>query len=89
MLGKWVNDQLITPSLNERQKIVIANPTDDVLKTIMGYKDVIEAEKPDYDEATQYLQMVKMAETDTTISVGWEVKEIEDELLSDLEVEHE
>ena len=78
MLGKLVNGRLIQPSVNERKKIVITNPTDKVLKLIMGYKDLIITSEPEYDMETQYLSPV-YEETDTEIIQTWEVKEIENE----------
>lgn len=76
MLGKIVNGTLITPSDNERQKLIIANPTDEILKLVMSYKNVTEAEKPEYDENTEYLEPI-YTETDDSIAVSWAVKAIE------------
>lgn len=76
MLGKLVNGNLIQPSANERKKIVITNPTDDILKYVMGYKDLVITPEPEYDMETQYLSPV-YEETDTEIIQNWEVKDIE------------
>lgn len=35
MLGKIVNGALITPTENERKKIIITNPSEEILK-VMG-----------------------------------------------------
>lgn len=78
MLGKLVNGNLIQPSANERKKIVITNPTDDILKYVMKYKDLTIAPEPEYDMETQYLSPV-YEETETEIVQTWEVKEIENE----------
>ena len=76
MLGKIVNGRLIQPSVNERKKIVITNPTDNILKYVMGYKDLTVDVEPEYDMETQYLSPI-YDETDTEIVQHWEVKEIE------------
>lgn len=76
MLAKVVNGRLVTPSEAERQKIVIANPSDDSLKFNLGYKDLTIDEKPTYDKATQTLKSV-FEETETTITQHWEVVDIQ------------
>lgn len=76
MLGKLINGELVTPSDKEKEKIVITSPTDEMLKFIRGYKDVTEQEQPEYDPETQYLD-VTYTETDTGITVSYEVKEME------------
>lgn len=76
MIGKILNGALIEPSANEREKIVIANPTDEILKAVMGYRDVITESEPEYDIETQYLSLV-YEETDGKIKASWEVKEME------------
>lgn len=75
MLGKVINGVLTTPSANERKKIVITNPTDKILKSVLGYKDLIYDDEPEYDMENQYLEQ-DIEETDTTITVHWIVKDI-------------
>lgn len=75
MIGKIIDGAFVTPSANERAKIVITNPTDDVLKYIMGYKKVTEADKPEYDPETQILSPV-YTESEDGISVAWTVEDI-------------
>ena len=75
MLGKLVNGRLIQPSTNERKKIVITNPTDKLLKLVMGYKDLSVTPEPEYDMETQYLSPI-YEETETEIVQSWEVKDI-------------
>lgn len=82
MIGKIINGTLIRPSFNERQKLIITNPTDDMLKYIMKYKDVIIDEEPEYNVETQYL-VETYEETDNLIQVHWEVKNIEFEEVID------
>lgn len=82
MLGKLVNGELITPSDKEKEKIVITSPTDEMLKYIRGYKDVTETEPPEYDPETQYLETI-YTETETGITVSYEVKEMETEVQTD------
>ena len=82
MLGKWINGNLIKPSANERTKIVITNPSDEILKFVMNYKDTIIAPEPEYDKEMQYAEMVLEKETETEILIGWEIKDIlDDELI--------
>ena len=76
MLGKIIEGTLITPSENERRKLVIANPTDEILKQILGYKEVAESDKPEYNDETQYLKPV-YTESEGGISVTWEVCDVE------------
>lgn len=74
MLGKIIDGVLVTPSENERKKIVISNPTDEQLKLIMGYKDLVINEQPEISEE-QYLEPV-YEETDNCIIKHWEIKDI-------------
>ena len=76
MLGKLINGELVSPSDKEKEKIVITSPTDEMLKYIRGYKDVTDTELPEYDPETQYLETI-YTETDTGITVTYEVKEME------------
>lgn len=75
MLGKIIDGVLITPSENEKKKIIISNPTNEQLKLIMGYKDLIIDDEPEVDEG-QYLEPV-YKETETTIFKHWEIKDVE------------
>ncbi len=74
MLGKIIDGALVTPSANELKKIVICNPTEEQLKLIMGYKELIVDEEPMISEE-QYLIRV-YEETDDTIIQHWEIKDI-------------
>jgi len=73
MIGKIVNGVFITPSSNEYTKIVVANPTDEQLKFVMGYKDVIVDDEPELAE-NQYLIPV-YEDTETCIIQHWEIDE--------------
>ena len=75
MLGKLIDETLITPSEMERKKIIITNPSEESLKFNLGYKDLIVDEQPEYDEMTHYLKTI-YEETDATIIQHWEVIEI-------------
>ena len=57
--------------LNNR---IYTNPTEETVRKA-GYKDLEEGAMPEYDQTTQYLQE-SYTEDDTTIYVGYEVKEI-------------
>ena len=77
MLGKLVNGVLITPSENERKRIIVTNPSNDVLKFVMGYKDLTVDEQPEYDSEKQYLQP-EFEETDTEVIQHWVVCDVEE-----------
>lgn len=70
MIGKIIDGVLVEPSENERQKIVVTNPTDEMLKMFMGYKDVFIEDEPDYDGRTHFLKPI-YEETDNGINVSW------------------
>lgn len=76
MLAKLVDGALVTPSEYEKKKLVITNPSDDVLKYVLKYKDLVIDEDPEYDAENQYLEVV-FEETDNQIIQHWEVKDIE------------
>lgn len=73
MLGKWIEENFVEPSEAEKRKIVITNPSEDLLKQLLGYKEVKTEPAPNYDAETQDLKVVKISETDTEIVNGWEV----------------
>jgi hypothetical protein len=75
MLGKIINGVLMTPLENEKKKIVITNPSDELLKLAMGYKDLFYDEQPEYDTETQYIEQ-NDEETDEAIYVHYTVKDI-------------
>lgn len=54
---------------------IYTNPTEETVRKA-GYKDVVYSDMPEYNEATQYLAEV-YTEDDTTIYVGYEVKDSE------------
>ena len=58
--------------LNNR---IYTNPTEETIRKA-GYKNVVYSDMPEYDIETQYLAEV-YTEDDTTIYVGYEVKDSE------------
>lgn len=74
MLGKIINGVLVTPSANELKKVVVTNPTEEQLKFIMGYKDLIVEDAPEVNEE-QYLEPI-YEETESEILQHWEIKTI-------------
>ena len=76
------------------KKITFTNPNEELLKTYAGYKNYVEADKPEYDPKTQRL-VPQYSETDTEITCSWEIEEIPedeqiqgiDERISNLETE--
>ena len=86
MLGKIVNGVLMTPSDNEKRKIVITNPSDELLKLAMNYKDLVYDELPEYDTETQYLEQ-EIEETDELITVHYIVKDISIEEMTEGDIE--
>lgn len=75
MLAKVVNGKLVVPTEEERQKIVITNPSEESLKFNLGYKDFSMDEKPTYDKATQEIKAV-LEETEDSIIQRWEVVDV-------------
>lgn len=55
MIGKIINGQLYYPTEEEQQKIIVSNPTEDILKYIMGFKEIVTNDIPEYDSTTQIL----------------------------------
>ena len=86
MLGKVSNGVLMTPSDNEKRKIVITNPSDELLKLAMNYKDLFYDEQPEYDTETQYLEQ-EIEETDELITVHYIVKDISIEEMTEGDIE--
>lgn len=74
MLGKLVNGQLIVPTENEFKKIIIVNPTESQLKSVMGYKDLIIDDEPPISDGYQLKPVYE--ETDNLIIQHWELEEI-------------
>lgn len=76
MLGKIVNGMLVRPTKDEKKKLVVTNPTDDVLRFCMGYKSLTICEKPEYDDTNQVLVPI-YEETDTEIIQSWSIQDME------------
>lgn len=74
MLAKIVNGQLIVPTENEYKKIIIVNPTESQLKSVMGYKDLIIDDEPPMPDGYQLKAVYE--ETDNLIIQHWELEEI-------------
>ena len=55
MIGKIINGQLYYPTEDGQQKIIVSNPTEDILKYVMGFKEIVTGDIPKYDSATQTL----------------------------------
>ena len=80
-LYKLENDMLIKYHggfvvLNNR---IYTNPTEETIRKA-GYKNVVYSDMPEYDIETQYL-VEAYTEDDTTIQVGYEVKDFEGEMI--------
>ena len=56
---------------------IYTNPKEEVIR-LVGYKDLVYSEKPEYDEGTQYLKEV-YTEDDNSIKVGYEILDISEE----------
>lgn len=79
-LGKVLNESIILCTDNERKKIVITNPSEDILKYVLGYKNIIiPDEEPEYNSDTQYVELSVASETDDTIICEYIIKDIPDE----------
>ena len=57
-IGKVVNNVVVTPSENEKKKVVSTNPDNEILKAILKYMDMEVDAQPDYDAETQYIEQV-------------------------------
>ena len=86
MIGKIIEGVLITPTENEKKKIIITNPSDEILKLTMGYKDLFYDEKPECDAETQYLEE-NIEETDEGIYIHYIVKDISTEEVTEGDIE--
>ena len=90
MIAKLTDGVLIFAS----EKITFTNPNEELLKTYAGYKNYVEADKPEYDPKTQRIK-ANYSETETEITCSWEIEEIPedeqtkgiDERISNLETE--
>ena len=70
MLGKRVNGVLVTPSESEFKKIVITNPSEELLKFVMGYKDLAVDEQPEVEDGQ--ILVPTYEETETAILQHWD-----------------
>lgn len=86
MIGKLIEGVLMTPSENERKKIIITNPSDEILKLAMDYKDLVYDAEPEYNAETQYLEE-SIEETDEAICVHYVVKDISTEEITEGDIE--
>lgn len=73
MIGKLVNGALVEAP----KKIVIANPTEELLISLMGFKPVVDGNNPIYDDTKEYL-VASYEEQDDKIIRHYEVKPIEE-----------
>ena len=80
-LGRSLDGKITFCPEAERKRIIIVNPSEDILKYTLGYKDIIiPDEKPEYDLDTQYLELSIVSETNDTIICEYLIKNILDEL---------
>lgn len=84
MIGKLINNEIVKPSAEELTKIIIANPTEEILKIAMGYKEIIVSEVPEYNEETQYLTET-YEENEDNITITYEVHNKEEIVQEDTE----
>ena len=89
-IGKVVNGVVMTPSENEKKKIISANPDKEILKATLGYMDMEVDEQPEYDQEKQYLEMAhEIVEEEIVVKkpilkIHYVVKDIiEDEITED------
>ncbi len=75
MIGKRIDGVIYTPTKEERKKVIITNPSEEILVLTRGYKYMYCDEKPEYDAETQYLEE-NIGETDEAIYVHYIVKDI-------------
>ncbi len=77
MLVQAIDGILIYPS---NEPIVISNPTEEQLKSILGFKDEIEGEMPEYNPETQGVRKIFVSEDETSVTTAWEVYDLESEV---------
>lgn len=85
MIGKLINNEVVKPSAEELTKIIIANPTEEILKVAMGYKEIIVGEVPKYNEETQYLMKI-YEENKDNITIIYEIHNKEEIIQENTEV---
>ena len=85
MIGKLINNEVVKPSTEELTKIIIANPTEEILKVAMGYKEIIVGEVPKYNEETQYLMKI-YEENKDNITIIYEIHNKEEIIQENTEV---
>lgn len=86
MIGKIINGQLYYPTEDEQQKIIVSNPTEDILKYVMGFKEIVTEDIPKYDSATQTL-VENYSEEGDKITVTYTVEDLPiiEDIISDEE----
>lgn len=72
-IGKIKNGALFSPTNSECEKIIVSNPSTEQIKYLLGYKDIIYSEKPEFDPVCEYLNEI-YTETEDSIIVDFEVK---------------
>lgn len=77
-LGKVVNGSLHLCSERERRVITVTNPSEEVLRLVGGYKEVVFDKEPEYNPETQEI-ISDIKETDNLIKIHWIIKNIEPE----------
>lgn len=74
MIGKLVNGALVEAP----KKIVIANPMDELLISLMGFKPVVDDNNPIYDDTKEHL-VASYEEQEDKIIRHYEVKPIQED----------
>lgn len=76
--AKYINEYQIehAPRVVRVGKKRIANPKPEILEEL-GYKQVVDEEKPEYDEDTQYL-VPRYTQTARSITRHWEIRDYEE-----------
>lgn len=79
-LGKNIDGQINFCPKTFKEKIIIANPTDEILKYLFGYKDVIVPDElPEHNADTEYVVLKIVKEDANTITCEYEILPIEEE----------
>ena len=76
--AKYISEYVIehAPKVVKIGKKRIANPKPEILEEL-GYKQVVEDAKPEYDPETQYL-VPRYTQTSKRIKRHWEIRDIEE-----------
>ena len=75
MIAKIIDNKIVIPTMSEQTKIIVTNPTEEQIKFLLGYKELIE-NIPEYDPDKQLLIDGDPTEDDNTVYRNFTVEDI-------------